>query len=91
MTPADIVRRIAIARGVSYSMLCSPNRTKHVSRARHEAIWLVWHLVGMSTPALAREVGRRDHTSAIYAIRKIQAAVNERPEYGAELMRMGVP
>ena len=88
MTPSDIIRHVAIARGLSYSMLRSPNRTKHVSRARHEAMWLVWKLIGMSTPSIAREVGRRDHTTSIYGIRKIQAAVNILPEYGDQLLQM---
>ena len=85
MIAADIIRRIAIARGLTCKILRSPNRTKHVSRARHEAMWLIWRLLSLSTPAIAREVGRRDHTTSIYGIRKIQAAVKARPEYDAEL------
>ena len=85
MIAADIIRRIAIARGMPYAMLRSPNRTKHVSRARHEAMWLIWRLLSLSTPAIAREVGRRDHTTVLHGLRRVQRDVKARPEYDAEL------
>ncbi len=85
MSATDIVRAVAEARGITCLLLRSPNRTKYVAHVRFEAMWLLWRLLEMSTPAIAREVGRKDHTTALYGLAKIQAACRLRPEYETEL------
>jgi chromosomal replication initiator protein len=85
MTPEDLIHRVCAARGVSMVQVRSPSRVASVTRARHEAMWVLREETDMSLPEIAGELGRADHTTAIYAIRKIQAIVDADPAYGKRL------
>jgi chromosomal replication initiator protein len=55
--------------------LMSPSREARVVQARHLAMWLVrkhWSDPPMSYPSIARAFGRKDHTTAIHAVRKME-------------------
>lgn len=73
---ATIRRVVAEHFGVSDSDLDSGRRWSHVALARHVAMWCVRQL-GRSYPAIGREFGNRDHTTAMSAVRKIDARLSE--------------
>jgi chromosomal replication initiator protein len=52
--------------------LLSPSRTAPVSRARQLAMYLTRELTDLSLPAIAQAFHRRDHTTVLHAIRRVE-------------------
>ncbi|MBO9099459.1 hypothetical protein J5287_20940 [Rhizobium sp. K1/93] len=61
--------------GFSYKAIIGPGRTDPIVAARHLLMWECWTKFALSYPQLGRLFGGRDHTSCLYAVRKI-AAIN---------------
>jgi chromosomal replication initiation ATPase DnaA len=51
------------------------NRKAKAAAARHLFIWLAHRFTMHSLPALIRYVGRKDHTTAIHAVRRVNAVI----------------
>lgn len=68
----DLIREAADLYGVAPVDIVGGKRTHAVSKARHAAAWLL-RRTGMSYPEIGRSIGC-DHTSALYACRKIDAS-----------------
>jgi chromosomal replication initiator protein len=52
--------------------LLSPSRTARIARARQLAMYLTRELTDLSLPAIARAFNRRDHTTVLHAIRRVE-------------------
>lgn len=59
--------------GLTVEEMVSPSRRSEVVLPRQIAIWLAREQTSLSLPALARAFGKADHTTALYAVRKITA------------------
>jgi chromosomal replication initiator protein len=57
--------------------LLSPRRTAPVARARQLAMYLTRELTDLSLPAIARAFNRRDHTTVLHAIRRVESSALE--------------
>ena len=53
--------------------LISTRRTTDVVRPRQIAMYLAKDLTPHSVPVIGRKFGRRDHTTVLHAVRKIEA------------------
>ena len=51
-----------------------------VSRARQLAMYLTRELTDLSLPEIARAFNRRDHTTVMHAIRRVEEADHPRPD-----------
>lgn len=58
--------------GLAPATLLGKDRHKSVAMARHVAMYLCKKLLGRSFPELGREFGRRDHTTVMSAVRKVE-------------------
>ncbi len=67
-----IVKRVAVAYGVTEADLLGPSRLRGVLRARQVAMYLARELTGLSLPRLGAAFGGRDHTTVLHACRKIE-------------------
>lgn len=76
-----IIKKVAKKFTVSFNDLISHRRLKPLVIPRHIAIYLGKELTPLSYPALGRRMGRRDHSSAIHAVR----ATIERMKADADL------
>jgi chromosomal replication initiation ATPase DnaA len=85
VTTIDVLRKVAISRGVSVSRLRGKTRGTAMSRIRHESMFLLWTFLHMSLPEVQRALWLKNHTSVLYGIRKIQHEILDRPEYEVEL------
>lgn len=67
----DILRDVAVKHGLTVGILRGPSRSRHIVAVRHEAIAAV-HVArpDLSLPALGR-IFNRDHTSILFALRKL--------------------
>ena len=68
---AAIITAVCAESGISEPDLVSPRRAADTVRARHVAMYLARHMTGASFPQIAAAFGDRDHTSVIYAVRRI--------------------
>lgn len=93
MTTEEIIRTVAARFGVSVGSILGRSRTKEIVRARHAAMWLsrASLLAGeyrRSYPDIARAFCRGDHTSVMYAVRKVGQVAAEDQEYAMLLSEL---
>jgi chromosomal replication initiator protein len=62
---------------ISVDELLSPSRRARVARARQLAMYLTRQLTTLSLPAIAEAFNRRDHTTVLHAIRRVEHAALE--------------
>lgn len=65
---------------VTMEQLSSPERTQKTANARQIAMYLCRELTDLSLPKIGQAFGGRDHTTVMYANRKITAQMAERRE-----------
>ncbi len=75
LTPKRIIDVVAKHSQVSVVDLMSPKRDKHIVTPRHIAMYLLRSELHLSFPRIAHELGRKDHTTAIHSIEKIDKAI----------------
>ncbi|WP_397179754.1 chromosomal replication initiator protein DnaA [Nocardioides sp. zg-1228] len=73
-----IIAQTAAYFGVSLEDLTGPSRGRHLVMARQIGMYLCRELTSMSLPQIGREFGGRDHTTVMYADRKIRQLLAER-------------
>lgn len=73
-TPHIVVSQAAARFGFTHAQIVGPSRKKAFARARRIAAYLVREMVpGATTVSVAVAVGRRDHTTAVWACHKVEA------------------
>ncbi len=73
----QVQEAVAARLDLSVDQLLSPRRTAHIARARQLAMYLTRELTDLSLPQIAQAFNRRDHTTVLHAIRKIQRTALE--------------
>jgi chromosomal replication initiator protein len=69
----QIQEAVADRVGVSLDAMLSPTRAADATRARQLAMYLARELTDLSLPAIAAAFNRRDHTTVLNAIRRVEA------------------
>lgn len=72
LTAKKIIDTVAKACNITPQELCSRSRVANIAVARQIAMYLMSEELGLSTPNTAREVGLKDHTTAMHGIKKIR-------------------
>ena len=72
LTPKKIIDVVAKANNITPADLCSRSRVANIAMARQIAMYLMAEELKLSTPATAKEVGLKDHTTAMHGIKKIK-------------------
>lgn len=75
LTSKQVIDRTAKYFQISSDDICSPKRDKHIVTPRQVAMYLLRSELHMSFPKISRELGRKDHTTAIHSIEKIEKAI----------------
>ena len=68
-----VVEVVAERLGVTRRDIMGRDRSALTARARHVAMWLTRRVTGMSTPAIGRAFGGRDHATVLGALARINA------------------
>jgi chromosomal replication initiator protein len=68
----QVQEAVATRLGLSVDTILSPTRTAPVAKARQLAMYLTRELTDLSLPAIAEAFNRRDHTTVMHAIRKVE-------------------
>jgi len=75
LTSKQIVDKTAKYFQLSIDEIRSPKRDKHIVTPRQIAMYLLRSELHMSFPKISLELGRKDHTTAIHSVEKIEKAV----------------
>jgi chromosomal replication initiator protein len=75
LTPKQIVDKTARHFQIDAHEICSPKRDKHIVVPRQIAMYLLRSELHLSFPRIAGELGRKDHTTAIHSVEKIEKAI----------------
>ncbi len=75
LTPRQIIDRTAKHFQIASDDIKSPKRDKHIVVPRQIAMYLLRSELHLSFPRIATELGRKDHTTAIHSVEKIEKAI----------------
>lgn len=75
LTTRQIIDKTAHHFGIESREITSEKRDKHIVVPRQVAMYLLRSELHLSFPRIAVELGRKDHTTAIHSIEKIEKAI----------------
>ncbi len=78
ITAGLIIAQTAAYFGLAIDELTGPSRGRHLVMARQIAMYLCRELTELSLPKIGAQFGNRDHTTVMYADRKINQLLAER-------------
>lgn len=87
---SEVMSVVCAARGVTVEELKSACRKRALAIPRQEAMALARELTGHSYPVIGRHFGDRDHTTVLFAYRKMKALEACSPQRQRELDDMRV-
>ncbi len=80
ITPKKIIQIVAEFYDLKENDIISPSRKREIVRPRQVAMYLLRTKLQSSYPFIARKFGGKDHTTAIYACRRVTEELNENEE-----------
>ena len=75
LSAKQIIEVCAKHYGITVVDILSPKRDKDIVQPRHLAMYLMRSELHLSFPKIAQELGRKDHTTAIHSVTKLEAAI----------------
>lgn len=75
LTAKQIITKVAQHFQIDVSEICSAKRDKHIIVPRQIAMYLLRSELHESFPNIAKELGRKDHTTAMHSVEKITKAI----------------
>ena len=85
VTHTQIIKAVAEFYEISTTELIGRGRKKEIVEPRQVAMYLLREMLNMSYPFIAEKMGKRDHTTAIYAFDKITHSLNENPSFSQKM------
>ena len=79
-TTSEIMNVVANFYGITVDDLCSQSRVHAIAQARQIAMYLVRELTSQSLPTIGTIFGNRDHSTVLYACRKVKEDLNRKRE-----------
>jgi chromosomal replication initiator protein len=74
--------------GVDFSDIRGQSRQREYVRPRQILMYLLKHELGMTFPTIGREIGGRDHTTAMHSVEKIEKEMKKSPDVLEEIRRL---
>lgn len=72
----DVAAFVAAKHGMTFEGLCAPRRVRHVARPRQIAMYAIRRLCPhMSYPTIARILHKKDHTTVMHGVRKVESLI----------------
>ncbi len=75
LTPKQVIEKTAKHFQLEPNDITSPKRDKHIVVPRQIAMYLLRSELHLSFPKIANELGRKDHTTAIHSVEKIEKSI----------------
>ena len=86
INPNQIIKAVAGFFEVSPTDLTGKSRNKEFIEPRQISMYLLRDMLNMSYPYIANKIGKRDHTTAIYACKKIVGDLEKDPNLGERIV-----
>lgn len=80
-----IQRTCCAAYGITMADILSARRTRDVVKPRQIAMYLAKTMTLKSLPDVGRRFGGRDHTTVLFAVRKIERMVKTDPDFASHI------
>ncbi len=77
--------------GMTPDAIVAPGRQQYLAEARHVASWIMHRRLGVSLPQVAILLGRRDHTTALNSVRRVEESPRLMAHAQATIRRMQAP
>ncbi len=84
----DIQKHVASYYNIRLQDMRSKKRTRNVAFPRQVAMYCSKHLTSLSLPEIGEAFGGRDHTTVLYAVRRIDKEMQENDAFEDEVERM---
>lgn len=85
LTGQQVLEAVARVFAVNIEQLRSPSRSRHLSLARQVAVYVLREQLGWPLDRIGAELGGRDHSTILYAYKRIGQSQGQRPEVQAVL------
>ena len=85
VSPEEVVKEVSTFYGIPKGKILKKTRNRKVSLIRQIAIYLTRQVCNLSLTKIGEIFGVSDHTSVLYAIRKIEKLRREDPRLGEEI------
>ncbi|HID78996.1 MAG TPA: chromosomal replication initiator protein DnaA [Aquifex aeolicus] len=85
VSPVEVVKEVSAFYGVSKNKILKKTRHRKISLVRQIAIYLTRQVCRLPLAKVGEMFGVSDHTSVLYAIRKIEKLKKENPQLGEEI------
>jgi len=85
-TPNQVIKAVSGFFEVSPNDVVGRSRNKEYVEPRQISMYLLRELLSMSYPDIANRIGKRDHTTAIYACKKIAADLEKNPDLNQKIL-----
>lgn len=77
VSPAQVIKAVADYFQVEISDLTGRCRKNTIAEPRQVAMYLLREVLGLSYPSIGEKLGKRDHTTAIYAYNKLSKEISK--------------
>ncbi|MDX8401987.1 MAG: chromosomal replication initiator protein DnaA [Mariprofundaceae bacterium] len=84
----NIQKKVAAYYNINVREMRSSKRSRTIAFPRQIAMYLAKELTSLSLPEIGQEFGGKDHTTVLYAVRKINKRRQEDPDFAEELARL---
>ena len=68
-----ILNHVSARTGIDVATLRGPSQTHDVAHARFVAMYVMRQMLGLSYPQIAKIFRRKNHTSVLYGVRRVEA------------------
>ena len=85
VSPEEVVKEVSTFYGVSKNKILKKTRNRKISLIRQIAMYLTRQVCGLPLAKVGEIFGVSDHTSVLYAIKKIEKLKRENPQIGEEI------
>jgi chromosomal replication initiator protein len=84
----EVQAAVAESFGLGLAEMLSQSRAAELVEARQLAMYMTRELTDMSLPQIARAFKRRDHTTVLHALRRVESRLERDPALGETLARL---
>jgi chromosomal replication initiator protein len=87
----DIQKHVASYYNIRLQDMRSKKRSRNIAFPRQVAMYCSKELTSLSLPEIGESFGGKDHTTVLYAARKVNEMMRDNPEFKEEIERMLKP
>ena len=84
----EVIDAVSVHFGVDRAALCGPKRDKKTALARQVAMYILREDSAMGATAIARALGRKDHSTVLHGCRTIESHQNADPKLRRDILRV---